>query len=284
MRHVTGIKLSTTDHSRDSAGLRYVYPVLSRRAGGVSIGINLNPNNACNWRCVYCQVPDLQRGGPPPIDLVQLRDELEGLLHRLEAGMALGGGLAGVSGEVVDVAFSGNGEPTMAAEFSAAVILVQEVLAARGLTGKIPLRLITNGSLLDRHAVQEGIRCLGRTPGEVWFKVDAATAGGLTRVNGTRTRPGVLAHRLELCAGLAPTWVQTCLFRFDGLPPAEGEIDAYLALLAPLTSRLEGVRLYGLARPSLQREAPRLGRLDATHLETVAARVRQLGLIVHVSP
>ncbi|PIU16966.1 MAG: radical SAM protein, partial [Gallionellales bacterium CG08_land_8_20_14_0_20_59_87] len=34
--------LSTTDHSRDSAGLRYVYPVVSRRAGGVSIGINLN--------------------------------------------------------------------------------------------------------------------------------------------------------------------------------------------------------------------------------------------------
>ncbi|MDX9945398.1 MAG: radical SAM protein, partial [Azonexus sp.] len=38
--------LRTDDHSRDSAGLRYVYPVISRRAGGVSVGINLNPNNA----------------------------------------------------------------------------------------------------------------------------------------------------------------------------------------------------------------------------------------------
>lgn len=34
-------KLEVTNHSRDSAGLTYVYPVLSRRAGGVSIGINL---------------------------------------------------------------------------------------------------------------------------------------------------------------------------------------------------------------------------------------------------
>ena len=49
--------------------MTYVYPVVSRRAGGVSIGINLNPNNACNWRCVYCQVPDLKRGAAPAIEL-----------------------------------------------------------------------------------------------------------------------------------------------------------------------------------------------------------------------
>lgn len=41
-------QLSVHDQSRDSAGLRYVYPVVSRRAGGVSVGINLNVNNACN--------------------------------------------------------------------------------------------------------------------------------------------------------------------------------------------------------------------------------------------
>ena len=48
--------LTTTDHDRGSAGLTYVYPVISRRSGGLSIGINLNPNNACNWRCIYCQL------------------------------------------------------------------------------------------------------------------------------------------------------------------------------------------------------------------------------------
>ncbi|MCZ7653281.1 MAG: hypothetical protein M5R42_01880 [Rhodocyclaceae bacterium] len=68
-------QLDVTDHSRDSAGLTYVYPVVSRRAGGVSIGINLNPNNACNWRCIYCQVPDLKRGAAPLIDLDRLEGE-----------------------------------------------------------------------------------------------------------------------------------------------------------------------------------------------------------------
>ena len=69
--------LTTIDHRRDSAGLLYVYPVISRRAGGVSVGINLNTNNACNWACVYCQVENLTRGGPPPIDLDRLESELK---------------------------------------------------------------------------------------------------------------------------------------------------------------------------------------------------------------
>ena len=69
-------KLTVSDHNRDVSGMKYIYPVVSRRAGGVSIGINLNVNNACNWRCVYCQVPNLTRGAPPPIELIQLEKEL----------------------------------------------------------------------------------------------------------------------------------------------------------------------------------------------------------------
>jgi len=80
------ILLKTEDHSRDSVDMRYVYPVISRRAGGVSVGINLNPNNACNWRCIYCQVPDLKRGGPPPIDLALLERELSDFLRWAGSG------------------------------------------------------------------------------------------------------------------------------------------------------------------------------------------------------
>ena len=43
-------------HPRSFAENLYVYPVLSRRAGGISIGINLNRNQFCNFRCIYCQV------------------------------------------------------------------------------------------------------------------------------------------------------------------------------------------------------------------------------------
>ena len=46
--------LSTRNHDRDAAGMTYVYPVVSRRARGVSVGVNLNPNNACNSGFITC--------------------------------------------------------------------------------------------------------------------------------------------------------------------------------------------------------------------------------------
>ncbi|HAJ72565.1 MAG TPA: radical SAM protein, partial [Methylophilaceae bacterium] len=67
--------LTVTDHNREIQGFTYIYSVVSRRAGGVSIGINLNINNACNWRCIYCQVPNLSRGTPPEIDMHVLEAE-----------------------------------------------------------------------------------------------------------------------------------------------------------------------------------------------------------------
>jgi wyosine [tRNA(Phe)-imidazoG37] synthetase (radical SAM superfamily) len=278
------ILLKTEDHSRDSAGLRYVYPVISRRAGGVSVGINLNPNNACNWRCIYCQVPDLKRGGPPPIDLARLERELDDFLVRAVSGDFMATRVPAGVRRLVDVAFSGNGEPTSAVEFAEAVAIVQRVLAGHGLAETVRMRLITNGSLLDRNAVQTGIARIGTAGGEVWFKLDAGTAAGFFRINGTRARPDVVSRRLTVCAGLAPTWVQTCLFRLDDEMPSEREVDAWLALLAPLAPLLAGVHLYSLARPSLQKEAPRLGRLDAGWMEELAKRVRESGLTVHVSP
>jgi len=278
------ILLKTEDHSRDSAGMRYVYPVISRRAGGVSVGINLNPNNACNWHCIYCQVPDLKRGGPPPIDLVLLERELGEFLRWVQSGDFMAKRVPADVRRLVDVAFSGNGEPTSAAEFAEAVELVERVLATQDLSGKLVMRLITNGSLLDRKEVQTGIARIGRAAGEVWFKLDSGTSAGLARINGVRVKPELVARRLACCAALAPTWVQTCLFQTDGEAPVADEIQAYLALLAPLASALAGVHLYSLARPSLQKEAPRLGRMEAGWMEDMADRIRQLGLTVHVSP
>lgn len=41
---------------REFLGNRFVYAVISQRAHGLSIGINLNPNKACNFDCAYCEV------------------------------------------------------------------------------------------------------------------------------------------------------------------------------------------------------------------------------------
>lgn len=277
--------LTTDDHRRDSAGLRYVYPVISRRAGGVSVGINLNVNNACNWACLYCQVDNLTRGGPPPVDLDLLEQELATFLEDALYGDFMSRQVPPEARDLMDVAFSGNGEPTSAAEFHQAILRVGEVLRRFGLAGKLPLRLITNGSMLHRPAVREGIRALGELGGEVWFKVDRATAADVVAINGVPLDTEKLARNLERCAALASTWVQTCWFALDGRAPDAAARDAYCALLKPLAPRLAGVHLYGLARPSLQPAALRLTRLAASELEGFAAEVtKKTGIRVMVSP
>lgn len=276
--------LSIEDHRRDSVGMVYVYPVVSRRAGGVSIGINLNPNNACNWRCVYCQVPGLTRGGPPPVDLARLAAELRQMLDLVLRGSFLVERVAPDSRRLIDVAFSGNGEPTSAREFPGAVALAAEILRGENLLDRVMLRVITNGSLVDRPWVERGLAGLGMAGGEAWFKVDAATPTAALRINGVRLRSDSVERRLRRCADLCRTWVQTCMFAVDGQPPAEADLAALLELLVRVRSKIAGVHLYGLARPSLQPGAERLGRLSAEWLEALAQRLRQEGLTVRVSP
>ncbi|HEY5763544.1 MAG TPA: radical SAM protein [Rhodocyclaceae bacterium] len=269
-------------HDRDSAGMRYIYAVLSRRAGGVSLGINLNTNNACNWACVYCQVPGLTRGGPEPVDLALLERELSCLLAAIAAGDTAAGIESFGGAQVVDVAFSGNGEPTSAPEFAAALDIVARQLAANRLA--VPIRLITNGSLLGRARVRAAIETLGGLQGEVWFKVDRAGSSASRSVNGVaRSTKRTIADLLR-CAALAPTWVQTCWFANAAGAPDDSEVAAYLALLAEVRHAVRGVHLYGLARQSMQPGAEHLRRLDAVELEALAKRIRALNLVVTVSP
>lgn len=277
--------LTTVDHRRDSAGLMYVYPVISRRAGGVSVGINLNTNNACNWACLYCQVENLTRGGPPPIDLDRLETELAGFLEDALHGDFMVRHVAPEARKLMDVAFSGNGEPTSAPEFALAIERVGQVLTRLGLSGKLPVRLITNGSLLFRPEVQRGIQLLGEMGGEVWFKLDRAQADDVAEVNAVSVQMDKVARHLEICAGLAATWVQTCWFALDGQAPTADAEDAYCDFLRPLAGKLSGIHLYGLARPSMQAAAPRLARLSPEALAVFGKKIeKKTGIRVLVSP
>lgn len=275
--------LVVSDHNRDVSGLKYVYPVVSRRAGGVSIGINLNVNNACNWRCVYCQVPNLTRGTPPPIDLDLLQHELTSFLNQVLHADFMLRYVAEENRHLQDIAFSGNGEPTSAKEFPAALEIVKNALIATDLLGKIKVRLITNGSLIDKPTVLESLRTLAQCNGEVWFKLDAGSQEAISRTNDVTLSPQTHLKRLIKCAEACPTFVQSCFFAMDGIVPSEADIQAYLACLQQVATNIQGVHLYGLARPSMQAEAPRLSQLPVEWLEALAVRIRAMGIKVFVS-
>ncbi len=275
--------LKTTDHSRDVAGLTYVYPVVSRRAGGVSIGINLNPNNACNWRCIYCQVPDLKRGAAPPIDLIKLEQELRGFMHELTHGDFMQQQVPSEARVIQDIALSGNGEPTSAKEFEQVIELIGYVKNDFPLPDHLKLVLITNGSLLNRPHLQAGLKRMAAMNGEVWFKLDSATRDGRLRTNNTRMSLKQTHEHIRLAASLCPTWLQTCVFSINGRPPTENETRAYLQFVENLLRQhvpLKGVLVYGIARQSHQPEAKQLTRVDEVWFDRFCNSIKALGLTV----
>lgn len=279
--------LSTTDHNQTLAGLQYVYAVVSRRAGGVSVGLNLNPNNACNWRCLYCQVPNLQRGTPLVLDVARLAAELRQVLIDILHGDFLQREAPPSMRRLVDVAFSGNGEPTLASEFPAVVAAVVAVLAELGLGPDVRRVLITNGSQVRRTAVQTGLAQWAAAGGEAWFKLDRATEAGRLQLNDIALSDATVWANLEACVRVIPTWLQTCWLGLDGQAPDATEQTTYLDFLNRVRAAgwpLCGVQLYGLARPSFQPEAPRLSRLPAEVLTALAEQIQALGFKVQVFP
>lgn len=278
--------LTVTDHRRDYSGFRYVYPVVSRRAGGVSVGINLNPNNACNWHCAYCQVEGLVVGAGPSIDLERLEIELTAMLDDVVNGDFLARSAPEGARALKDVAFAGNGEPTTCPDFEGAVAVAGRVLARLGLTGQIPVVLITNGSQVKKPDVAAALGELARIGGRVWFKLDAATAEGMARVNGAPGDPATHLAKLRVAAALCPTWIQTCLFAWDGAPPSDSEQEAYLEAIRALVRDaipVRGVLLYSVARASMQPEAEHVSRLSDAWLRAFAARIEEAGVPVKVT-
>lgn len=278
--------LNVVNHDRNSAALRYVYPVISRRAGGVSVGINLNPNNACNWRCVYCQVPDLTRGTAPPVDLALLEQELRAFLTELLHGEFMQKRVPVEARRINDIALSGNGEPTSAQEFAEIITLISRVRRELAVPDTVKTVLITNGSLLHRDEIQQGLRKMAQIHGEVWFKFDRASVEGMLQVNDTHARLSQVRSNLIAAMSCCPTWLQTCWFAMDGAPPSSQDEADYLAFVSDIVREgypLQGVLLYGLARPSMQAESERLSALPIELMQAFATRITQLGLPVKIS-
>ena len=284
-RHIpskAGQFLSTENHDRDVAGLRYVYPVVSRRAGGVSLGINLNPNHRCNWQCVYCQVPNLKRGVADAVDLPLLEKELDNFLQDILYGDYMEQHVPEGCRKLQDLAISGNGEPTTCPDFAHVVTLALTLMQKYALG--IPLRLITNGSAVHKPHVRQGLRAMADHGGEVWFKVDAVGRRATWAVNGVRLSERWQREQLQITADTCPTWIQTCVVRQNATH--EPDMASYVRWLNDGLNqgiRVEGILLYSLARPSMQQGGDKLAAVDKPWLNRLAQKIESLGLVVKVS-
>jgi len=75
MSEVSPDMLRTDWHPRKLHNFNYVYAVLSRRSGGISIGVNLNSDKVCNYGCIYCEVNRKTPGANRQVDIAMLESE-----------------------------------------------------------------------------------------------------------------------------------------------------------------------------------------------------------------
>jgi len=266
------------DHRRSFEANRYVYAVISRRSRGLSIGINLNPDKACNFDCVYCQV---DRRTPPvvrEVDLVRLREELEGIIPLAKSGAIFELERFRQTPASLrrwnDIAFSGDGEPTAAREFLEAVRLVAELKRQHQLEG-IKLLLLTNATLLDRPQVQQALAVLDAHEGEIWAKLDAGTEAYYREIERTSVPFRRVLENLKLAAQQRPIVIQSLFLRWHGEPPSASEIEAYCQRLREIVEaggKIRLVQVYSVAREPAEAAA---SPLSDKELDTLAEVIRQ---------
>ena len=269
--------LSILNHDRKIFDKKYIYPVLSRRAGGLSLGINLNTNNACNWQCIYCEIPNLTRGKPESIDTKLLKEELFFWLHEITQNNFLSNH-APPDTLLKDIAFSGNGEPTAAKEFKEVINIVITAINEFKLNNLVTIRLITNGSYMSDQSVQNAWSLINQTPKEVWFKIDSVDNDDIKMINQINPSLNATKKNIESCLDVSPTIIQTCVIKINGELPSKKSIDQYIAFLKNYEKRLKGIHLYSLARPTEQKITAKIERLSEKELKSVADKISVLNL------
>ncbi len=267
------------DHSRRWHAHRYVYAVASRRAQGISIGINLNVDMICNFGCVYCEV---LRGVVPATRLVDrevvlaelrlmLEEAANGRLARDErfAGLTPDGALLPVR----DIAFSGDGEPTSFRNFAE---VVADVIALRDALGMHALKIvvITNASLFHRPRVQQALQAVYEAGGEVWAKLDAGTAEYFREVDATRIPYARILSNIASLAQTQPLVIQSCFMRLHGQGPDQREIAAYRDRLRAIVAdggQIARVQVYTVSRPPAERYVTSLTSVELEAIRQVVA-------------
>ncbi len=243
------------DHSRSYHENKFVYPVLSRRSKGISIGVNLNPDKVCNFDCIYCQVDRRSEAETRFVELDRLLAELDHMLAYVSSGelyrdekfahvpLALR--------RLNDIAFSGDGEPTTFKNFDELMQSVADLKAKRHLP-EVKMVLITNASMFHRPVVNAGLEILDQNQGEIWAKLDAGTEAYYQLVERTKIPFRQVLDNITGAAKVRPLVIQTLFMRINGDPPSAEEISAYIDRLNEITAAggdLKLIQIYTIARP-----------------------------------
>jgi wyosine [tRNA(Phe)-imidazoG37] synthetase (radical SAM superfamily) len=264
-------------YPRDFSHNRFVYTVISPRARGLSVGINMNPDKQCNFDCLYCEVNRREAARESRLDVPVMIGELERTLETVRSGrLRERPCYQRAPAELLElrhITFSGDGEPTLCPNFKEAIEAVIH-LRARGRFPFFKLVLITNASGLDWPEVSAGLGLFtGRD--EIWAKLDAGTQDYMRRVNQPDCALQKIMANILALARRRPVIIQSLFSSIDGAAPSASEIEAYVQRLQELKdagAQIPLVQIYSATRPMADSQC---GHLPLRTLSFIARRVQE---------
>ena len=251
------------ENHRESETGALVFPVYSRRAGGLSVGINPFPGRkCCSFNCIYCQIFPFSTGIEFSLDEMKV-DLRSAIADAKEQGIPVKG-----------ICFSGNGEPTLCKDFPQAIERAGRIRSE--MVPKADLILISNGTgLLDKDMFSflQNAAC-GPLALDIWLKLDAGTEQWFKKMSRSDISFEKIKEKIEEFIACTPVTIQTMLCAVEGFGPPHEEAIAWEKLLVELakSGNVRKVQLYSKARPSP--EDPKATALPIVYLEERAKSLR----------
>lgn len=269
---------SATGQPREFFGNRFVYAVISARARGLAIGVNMNPDRHCNFDCEYCEVNRKQPVRETILDLEVMAEELQRMLAQAHSGELQRSELYHSTPadlmRLRHVTLSGDGEPTLCPNFLQAVETVVHVRAL----GKYPffkIVLVTNATGLDLPEVQDGLK-LFMPQDEIWAKLEAGTQQYMEAVNHPDCSLEKIVSNILTIARHRPVIIQSLFPLINGQEPPAEEIEQYAQRLAELKragAQIPLVQIYSATRPMVHSHC---GHLPLRTLARIAQTVKKI--------
>ncbi|MCA9184117.1 MAG: radical SAM protein [Pirellulaceae bacterium] len=233
---------------------RFVYPVLSRRSQGISVGVNLNPDKVCNFDCIYCQIDRTSTSETRFVAIDALINELSRTLQLVASSeLYRHSPFDRVPSELKrlnDIAFSGDGEPTTFRNFDEIMSRCAQLKKQLALDD-VKMVLITNASMLHRPHVRQGLEVLDQSQGEIWAKLDAGTEEYYQLIERTSIPFRQILQNITQAAIQRPIVIQSLFMRVNGEPIPWAECEAFCDRLNEIQQAggsISLVQVYTIAR------------------------------------
>lgn len=214
-------------------------PIHSRRLG-VSLGINLSPNDGkvCSFDCIYCEAGYNSQG--PGTTGLPAREKVRRQLHDKLSEMK-------AAGDPLDViTFSGNGEPTLNPDFPG---IIDDVIALRDeFYPQAKVSVLTNSTRIFTPAVAEALRKVDNNI----LKLDSAVNPTMRLIDQPTSKDFSVERVVESLKQFAGTGIiQTMMLRGEhGGEPVDNttpeEVDALIKAYKEIKPR--EIMLYSLDR------------------------------------